>query len=212
MWGFCFEMKSYRCVIFVVTIIYINIKYFHMLGIITTLSTFGTTAPHPVDSQIELKASTEYIINTLNIVSMKVFGSTDSTVRYKLNRSEDSTPEFVLRVNETNAAITTLADTAAASNMVTLDVFTNEYGEDVMTFAEAALSTTSTVDKLFNIDDIVWVEENSSATMSMMFVAEGGWGVKKIFVDSELAKIIDLVTTGTTTTTTSSTSTTTTAA
>ena len=179
-----------------------------MLGIVNLLSTFGTVAARPVDSQVEMKPSQKLIINTDNIVRTKVYGTTDSLIFYKLNPSEDQSPEFKMIVNETNAQIAALADTAAASNMISLDVFLNEYQEDVMTFAEAALSTTSTTAKHYNIADIMWVEENDDANKSMLWVKEGGWGLKKIFVDSDIEKIKDLVETGTTTTTTSSTSTT----
>lgn len=181
-----------------------------MIGIITTLSTQGTTAYNPVDSQVELEASKEYVFNTDNITRMKVYGTTDSELAYKLDRYEDRSPEFKVIVNETNAAIQTIADTAAASNVVTLNVFLNDYTEDALSFAEcAALSTTA---KYYNIESIVWGFENDDATITCLYIAEGGWGVKKIFVDSNLDQIIDLVTTGTTTTTTSSTSTTTTSA
>lgn len=180
-----------------------------MLGIVNTLSTYGLVSARPVDSQIEGKPSQKLIINTDCIVRMKVHGTTDSELYYKLNPAEDRSPEFKLIVNETNAAIQTLADTAAASNMILLNVFLNEYQEDVMTFAEAALSTSSTTAKYYNIDDIKWIEQNEDENMSMLWVAVGGQSLRKIFVDHELDKIIDLVTTGTTTTTTSSTSTTT---
>jgi hypothetical protein len=181
-----------------------------MLGIVTTLSTFGTTAPQAVDSQIEIRSSTEYLINTDNIVEMKVYGTTDSDLKYKLSTEEDRSPEFHLRVNETNSAIDTLADTSANSNMVVLNVFYNDYGEDALTFAEcASLSTTA---KYFNITDIVWGEENNAQNKSMLLIAEGGNKIRKIFVDHGLDMLIDLIVTGTTTTTTSSTSSTTTSA
>lgn len=171
-----------------------------MLGIVTSLSTQGTTAYQPVDSQVQVKPSTEYIINTLSITSLKVFSANDSDMRIKLNWKEDRSPEFLLRVAETNAAIQALADVAAASNMVSLDVFLNEHSEDVMSYAEAADATSSATTKLFNVNEIAWVEENAAATMSLMLVLEGGNSIKKIFVDSNLAQIMDLITTGTTTT------------
>lgn len=180
-----------------------------MLCPVTTISTVGTHAYQMTDSQIQVQASKEYLINSLNIVRMKLYSTNDSTVYYKLNRFDDRQPEFILRVTETNAQIQTYADTAAASNVVALDVFLGETQEDVLTFAEAALSGSSTTTKYFNIDDIVWVEENDDATMCMLLISEGGWNTKKIFVDSNLDQIYDLVETGTTTTTTSSTSTTT---
>ena len=183
-----------------------------MLGIVTTLSSFGTAAPHPVDSQVELKASTEYLVNSLCFNKLRVFGTTDSTINYKLNFHEDKSPDFLLRVNETNAALVDISDVAANSNMILLNVFLNNYGEDVMTFAEAGNAFSSTTAKYFNIDDILWGEENDSGNKSMLLIAEGGWGIKKIFVDHELAKIMDILETGATTTTTTSTSTTSTSA
>ena len=183
-----------------------------MLGLVTTLSTLGSTAAQPVDSEIQLKLSTEYIINTLNITEMKVYSTDDSDIKYKLNRNEDKSPEFHLRVAETNAAIKTLADVSAASNMVALDVFMGETNENVLTFAEAALSGSTATTKYYTVNEIVWAEENNAATMSMLLVQVGGQDLEKIFVDSNLAQIKDLVETGTTTTTTSSTSTTSTTA
>jgi len=172
-----------------------------MIGLVTTLSTLGTTAPQPLDSEIQLKASTEYLINTLNIVSMKVYSTNDSDIRYKLNRKKDQSPQFLLRVNETNAAVQALADVGANSNLVEL----NER-ERALSFSEAAaLSDTA---KMYNLDDICFVEENNAGNMSRIVMAKGGQDLEIIFVDSSLAAIMDLITTGTTTTTTSSTTTT----
>lgn len=171
-----------------------------MIGLITTLSSQGTTAAQAVDSQIELKPSCEYLINTQNIVDLKVFSTNDSDISYKLNRNEDKSPTFHLRVNETNAAIQALADVAANSNMVSLDVFENEHSENVLSYYEAAVASSSTVTKYFTVEEIVWAEEDNDATMSLMYVQVGGQDLEKIFVDSNLAQIIDLITTGTTTT------------
>jgi hypothetical protein len=129
-----------------------------------------------------------------------VYSTNDSDISYKLNRNEDRSPKFHLRVNETNAAVQALADVSAASNMVTLDVFENEYSENVMSFTEAALTTSTAVAKYINIDDIVWAEENSGATITLMLIQSGGNDLEKIFIDSNLAQIMDLITTGTTTT------------
>ena len=181
---------------------YLFIKIYKiMLGIVTTLSTQGTTGYQPTDSEIQLQPSNEYIINSLNIVSMKVFSTNDSDLRYKLNRHEDQQPQFLLRVNETNAAVQAIADVAAASNMILLNV-----KEGALSFAEAA--TLSSTAKYYNIDDISWIEENNAANASRMVVQEGGQDLDIIFVDSSLAAIYDLLTTGTTTSTTSTTSTT----
>jgi len=166
-----------------------------MIGLITTLSSLGTSAPQPLDSEIQLKPSTEYLINTLNIVSMKVYSTNDSDIRYKLNRKEDKSPEFLLRVNETNAAVQALADVGANSNLVEL----NEM-EGALSFSEAAALTSTA--KMYNLDDICFVEENNDANMSRMVMAKGGQDLEIIFVDSSLAAIMDLITTGTTTTTT----------
>ena len=166
-----------------------------MIGLITTLSAQGTTAYQPLDSEIQLKNSTEYLINTLNIVSMKVYSTNDSDIRYKLNRKEDRSPQFLLRVNETNAAVQALADVGANSNLVEL----NEM-EGALSFSEAAALTSTA--KMYNLDDICFVEENNDANMSRMVMAKGGQDLEIIFVDSSLAAIMDLITTGTTTTTT----------
>ena len=171
-----------------------------MICLVTTLSTQGTTAAQAVDSQIELKASTEYLINTLNIVEMKVYSTDDSDISYKLNRNEDKSPTFHLRVAEANSDIQTLADVSAKSNMVSLDVFLNEHTENVMSYYEAAVSSSSAVTKYYSVEEIVWVEENTAATMCMMYVQVGGQDLEKIFVDSNLAQVYDMVTTGTTST------------
>jgi len=174
-----------------------------MLGIVTTLSSLGTTAYQPTDSQVQLKASTEYLINTSGIIEMKVYSSNDSDLLYKIQPEEDRTPAFRLRVNETNAAIDTIADTSAASNLLTLNVYLNDYGENALTFAEcASLSTTA---KYYNISDIMWGEQNLTKTRSFLWIAHGGQSLEKIFVDGGLDYLMDLIVTGTTTTTTSTT-------
>ena len=181
-----------------------------MLGILDTLSDLGTTAPQPTDSQVQLKPSTSYLVQTNTIVSMKLYSTDDSDLRIKLNPEEDRTPEFILRVSQTNAEIDTIADTSANSNMIPLSVFYTDYDEDPLNFAECVGLSTET--KYFNIDDILWGEENASQNKSMLLISEGGHGIKKIFVDHGLDMIVDILTTGTTTTTTSSTSSTTTEA
>jgi len=181
-----------------------------MIGLVNTLSSLGTTAYQPTDSQVQLKLSTEYLFNTDCIVEMKVFSTDDSDLLYKLNPEDDKQPGFRLRVAETNAAIDTIADSAAASNMLDLNVFENDYGENALTFAECA--ALSTVAKYYNVDDIVWGEQNAAQNRSLLLIARGGQSIEKIFVNSGLDQIMDLVITGTTTTTTSSTSTTSTVA
>lgn len=180
-----------------------------MLTPVNTISSVGTHFPQPTDSQVQVKASTEYIINSLNIVRMRLYSTDDTTIYYKLNRHEDRSPEMMLRVTETKAQIQTLADTAAASNMIALNVFLGETGEDCLTFAECDLAGSSTTEKYYNIDEIVWVEENADGDKCMLWVSDGGHDLNKIFADLNIDQFYDEVTTGTTTTTTSTTSTTT---
>lgn len=167
-----------------------------MIGIVTTLSEIES---QPVESRVELAASTQYIINTDNIVKLKVWGTNDSEIRYKFNKHEDRTFEFLMTVNETNLAIQALADVDPDSAMALFDVYAG-----ATTFNEAEIISTTTA-KYYNITDIVWIEENDAGTMSKMWVCVGGFGAEAIFVDSTLAQIVDLSTTGTTSTTTTST-------
>lgn len=166
-----------------------------MLGIITTKS---SVAVQPVDSQIQLGVSTEYIINASNIIKMEVIDTNDSLIRYKLNKREDRSPDFILIANETNAAIQTIADVTPSSKMIPLPVFAGAYA-----FSD---STGTTTTKYFNVEDISWVEENADATLCKMWVEEGGFGLKSFFVNYNLSQFMDILTTGTSTTTTSSTS------
>ena len=172
-----------------------------MLGKITTLSTLR---PQPVDSQLEVKASTEYLINTQNIYTIKVYATDDSLIDYKLNKHEDRSPQFELTCSETNAQVQALSDVSPSSLKLLLNVH-----EGALTFADCAdIATTA---KYYNVADIVWVQENNAGTRVFMLIEEGGWGIFKIFVDYSIEQVIDLYTSGaTTTTTTTSTSTTTT--
>lgn len=174
------------------------------------VTTLGTVPYQPTDSEVEIEASKSYLINSDNIVRTQVYSTDDSSVWYKLNKRDDQQPEFLMRIAETNAQIKTYADTSASSNMISLDVFLNEEGEDCLTFAECALSGSSTTTKYYNISEIVFVQENDDANKSMILLSEGGWETRKIFVDHNLGQLYDLITTGTTSTTTSSTSSTTT--
>ena len=115
-----------------------------MIGICTTLSTIS---PQTVRSQVELVPSTEYLFNTKNIVKMQVEGTTDSLLNYSLNIHDDQIKPFILKVDETNAAIKTIADTSPSSELVSLDVFVGK-----ISFHEV-LGTTP-VTKYFNVDDI----------------------------------------------------------
>jgi len=173
-----------------------------MLGKLTILSTFGDSYYDAVESMLGLSASTEYLVNTDNIIKFKLQGTTDSYIKYKLNIYEDRSPEFILLVDETNANIVTLADATPASVMLALQVY-----EGALTFGDCASLSTTTY--YYNIDSIVWGSENEAGTITRLLVAEGGFAVKAIFVNHDIDQIVDWADTGSTTTTsTSSTSTT----
>jgi len=169
-----------------------------MIGKVTTLSTLEV---QPEFSMVELNVSTSYIIQTKNITKMSVYGTTDSRLVYSWNLGDDQMTPQALYVNETNAAIVALADTAANSEMILLPVF-----EDVISFSEAAGETA--VDKYFNVDDIVFISENSAGTLARLLAVTGGFEVREYIINYNLDQIMDVVVTGTTTTTTTSTTTT----
>ena len=171
-----------------------------MLGKITLLSTHGFPYYSNVESWLGgLDASTEYLVNTDNILKFKLWSTTDTLLEYKLNVFEDASPEFLLLVDETNAAIVTLSEATPASLMITLDVY-----EGALTFNDVSELSTTAI--RYNIKDIVWGSENEAGNVTRLVVCEGGFGVKPIFVDHNLDQIVDLSDTGTTSTTTSSTS------
>jgi hypothetical protein len=171
-----------------------------MLGIVTTLSAIEV---QPSYSRVQLKVSTAYLINTDNIISMKLYSTNDSEIKFSWNMNDDQRIPDKLYVAETNAAIQTLADVAADSNMISLPVF-----EDTISFAAAASLTA--VARLFNITDVVFVEQDSSGTMCKALIVEGGFNEQSFIVDYSIAQIMDILTTGTTTTTTTTTTTSTT--
>ena len=171
-----------------------------MLGKVNTTSTFGSSYYQAVDSMLGLKSSTGYLINTKNILKMKAWETNDSYLYYKLNLYEDASPEFILIVDETNAAINTLDQATKYSEMITLSVY-----EGAVTFND--VSDLSTTDYRFNVDDIVWGNRNNAGTATRILVCEGGFTLRQFFVDQRIDEIVDLADTGTTTTTTTSTTT-----
>ena len=171
-----------------------------MLGKITLLADYGSPYYESVESWLGgLKASTEYLCNLSNIVKYKAWDTNDSLIRFKVNRYDDSSPEFKLLVDETTAELETLANATPASVMVELDVY-----EGALTFND--ISELSTVAHYFNVESIVWGSENEAGTCTRILVCEGGFTVRVFFVDHNIDQIVDLADTGTTTTTTSSTS------
>jgi len=159
-----------------------------MLGKITTLATLEAM---PVDSQVELRISTEYLINTDNIAEMKLEGTTDSWLHYKFSIDESRSPEFIFTVNETNAAIQTLADATKNSEKVSLNVF-----EGIESFNQASGETA--VAWLFNVDDIVWGEEDGTAAYTRIWYTIGGKQAKAVIVDHSIDQIVGWADEGTT--------------
>jgi hypothetical protein len=177
-----------------------------MLIQVTTLSTFGGSAYPLVDSLLGLKASKAFIINGDNIVKYKVYGSTDTYMRYKLNKDDDEAPEFHLIVDEANADIKTACDATPANALMALSVY-----EGALTYGDVAVISSTTTMR-FNVTDIVWAIRDEAGTATMILVAEGGFTLRKYFVSQTLEEIIDIADTGTTTTSTTSTTSTTTGA
>ena len=174
-----------------------------MLALVTILSDYG--APYYAIQQSAPRgdASEVVLINTDNIIEYKADeeSSSDTFIHYKMNLFDDASPEFWLKIDETAAALKILADTSAASNMITLPVFEGAY-----TFGD--VTGLSTTDTIFNIQHIVWANESQNGHMSRIWVAEGGFAVKPFIVDYSIDAIVDVGDTGTTTTSsTSSTST-----
>ena len=161
-----------------------------MIGKVTTLSTL---LPQSVDSQVELRLSTAYLINTDCITELLVEGTTDSEIHYKFDVYGNKTGEFIFTVNETNAAIQTLSDATLASPKIALSVF-----EGVQSFNEVTGETAVTWN--FNAADIVWAENDSTGAYARIWIMKGGHTVVPYIVDHNIDQIIDLVDTGTTTT------------
>lgn len=173
-----------------------------MIGIITLTSAVET---QPLTPKVQLIASQPYLIQTNNIVNLKVSGTTDSLVEYALSSADDRLLPFEFIADETNAAIQTLADATKANNSIQLGVFENS-----LNFADIANDTA--VNHYYNVDDIVWGENNVAVTYSRLLIQVAGFGLKVIYVDSNIYQVVDIADTGTTSTTTSTTSTTSTSA
>ena len=169
-----------------------------MIGKVTILSTFGEPVYSPPESLLGTEPSTGYLINTDNAVKIKVYGTDDSVLDYKLNLHDDRSPEFKMIVSETNAAITTLSDATPASNMIPLPVY-----EGALTFGDIdAISSTTT--KYYNITDITWGNENEAGTITRLLLCEGGFTVYPIFVNYSIDQIVDIGDTNSTTSSSSS--------
>ena len=170
-----------------------------MIGKITILSTFGEPYYSPPESLLGTEPSTGYLINTDNILPMKVYGTTDTVLDYKLNKHNDRGIEFRMIVDESNTAITTLSDATPDSNMIPLPVY-----EGALTFID--LTGLSTTVKYYNITNIVWGNENAAGTVTRLLITEGGFTTYPIFVNYSIDQIVDIADTGTTTTSSTSSS------
>jgi hypothetical protein len=160
-----------------------------MLAKLTVLSTFGFPYYQPVESILGIDASGGYLVNTDNIGPIKVSGTTDSIFKYKLNLND-----------ETKAAIIVLSDATPASAMISLPIF-----KGANTFNDITSDSTTT-DVMFNLKDIVWGNSNEAENITRILVCEGGFGIKRFFVNYSIDAIVDVADTGTTTTSSTSTS------
>lgn len=170
-----------------------------MIGKVTTRAILSR---QPVDSQVEERLSTEYLINTDYIVEMEdqtVLAVTKTKLLYKFNVYEDRTPEFEFTVDEIVTAIQTLADATPASPKIALSVF-----EDIQSFNQVTGLTAVTWN--FNVYDIVWAEDDPTGNYCRIWIVKGGHAIVPYIVDHNIDQIIDRADTGTTTTSSTSTS------
>ena len=170
-----------------------------MLG---KLTTYTSSRTQPVDSQVELRLSTPYLVNTDYILELEdesALALVIVQVKYKFNVYDDRMPEFVFRVGDTRAAINTLADATPAHTIFSLSVY-----ENIQTFDKIPSATAVTW--YFNVADIVWGEDDSTGNYARIWYRVGGKEVVPIIVNHTIDQIVDLADTGTTTTTTTSTS------
>jgi len=169
-----------------------------MLIQVSTLSTFGGSAYPLIDSLLGLKASKLFIINSENIIKYKAYNTVYTYMRYKLSKDDDRSPEFSLIIGQTNAAIKTASDLTLENQFLALSVY-----EGALTYKDVD-DIDSTTAMRFNADDIVWAIRNSEDTATMILVVEGGFTIRKYFVEQSLSDIAALADTGTTTTSTTS--------
>lgn len=166
-----------------------------MLGKITKNS---TAQRQPVDSQVEIALSTSYLVNADYIIDM-VDQTSYRDLRYKFNVYDDKQTDLYIAVSDTAAAINTLADATANSQMISLNVF-----EGIQSFNQVTGLTA--VETTFNVAAIVWGEDDPTGAYSRIWYLTGGGREVPVIVDHNIAQIVDLADTGGTTTTTSSTS------
>jgi len=118
---------------------------------------------------------------------------------YKFNVHDDRMGPFIFDVNETLAAINTLADATPASPKILLNVF-----EKIQTFD--MIPNDTAVATYFNVVDIVWAEDDPTGNYCRIWISKGGHSIIPYIVDHNIDQIVDLGDTGTTTTSSTSTS------
>ena len=159
------------------------------------LTLYSTLERQPVDSQVETYASRSYLVNTDCITEM-----TDETtyrkIHYKFNPNEGKTTPFEFDVTNTASAITTLADATKQSEILTLKVFEDEHGNSIQSFNQASGLTSKT--RYFNVDNVVWGEENPDATYTRIWVKAGGNKNIPLVIDYTITQIVNLTDTGAT--------------
>lgn len=161
---------------------------------------FTTAERQPVDSQVEVVASKEYLINTDQIIEMtdeSDLPTVTTKILYKFNFQENRTTPFEFDVNETQAAIVTLADATKASEIIAINVFEDGSGNSIQSFNQVGSLTAVT--RYFNVDDIVWGEDDPTGNYARIWVKRGGHSTKPLIVDHNIDQIIDTADTATTT-------------
>ena len=162
-----------------------------MVGIIETLSSLER---QPVDSQVEEKVSTYYLINTDNMTELALHGANDSKIHYKFNVYSDRLPEFYFTVTDPIANILFAVDKAPASPKVSLDVFEDSHGNSVQSFNQVTGLTPVTWN--FNVKEVVWAEGNLpsyKAPYSRIWICKGGHTVVPYIVNHSLLDIYWLI-------------------
>ena len=158
------------------------------------LTTYTTLKPQPVDSEVELIKSTNYLVNTDHIIEMhdeSDLPTVITPITYKFNVYDDKEPVFVFNATNTLAAIQTLADATPSSTKIALSVF-----EDIQSFNQVTGLTAVTWN--FNVSDIVWGENDPTGAYARIWYLSGGHKVTPIIVDHNISQLVDWADTGST--------------
>ena len=167
------------------------------------VTTYTTSRNQPVDSQVELRLSTSYLLNTDFIIEMEdesTLALVITKVVYKFNVYDDRIPEFTFQSGDTIASLVTLSDAIPASTKLDLTVY-----DDIQTFDKIPYATTTTW--FFNLEDIVWGEDDNTGNYARIWVKTGGHSLTPYIVDHTIEQLVDLADNGPTTSSTSTSST-----